>query len=87
MSWDVESFRLKLEQEHTFPGDYLFKFIVPREKREEILNILPKGSHVKFRESSNKKYVSITGRAKLKTSQGVLDVYFAANKVDGCIAL
>lgn len=86
MSWDVESFREKVEQEHTFPGIYIFKFIVPLDKKGEILNLLPEGE-ISFRESSNQKYVSITAKTKLQTSQGVLDVYFAANKVEGCIAL
>lgn len=87
MSWDVESFREKVENEHTFPGYYIFKFIVPAEKKDEILDLLPPGDNVKFKESSNKKYISVTSRVKLQTSQGVLDVYFAANKVEGCIAL
>lgn len=87
MSWDAESFRLKIEHEHTFPGYYIFKFIVPSEKKEDILKILPESGNVKFKESSNKKYVSITSKAKLETSQGVLDVYFAANEIEGCIAL
>lgn len=86
MSWDVESFREKVEQEHSFPGIYIFKFIVPANKKQEILDLLPKGE-ITFRNSANQKYVSITAKIKLQTSQGVLDVYLAANKVEGCIAL
>ena len=86
MSWDVESFREKVELEHTFPGNYLFKFIVPYDKKEEVLKVLPDGD-ISFRESSNGNYVSITAKSKLETSQGVLDVYIAANKIEGCIAL
>ncbi len=86
MSWDIESFRQKLEDQHTFPGTYKFKFIVPNEQREAILKVLPVDD-VRFRESSNGKYVSVTASGKMKTSQGVLDVYIAANKIEGCIAL
>ena len=86
MSWDIESFRQKLEDQHTFPGTYKFKFIVPNEQKETILEVLP-AEEVQFRESSNGKYVSVTASAKMKTSQGVLDVYIQANKIEGCIAL
>lgn len=86
MSWDIESFREKLEDQHEFPGKYTFKFIVPHERRESIVEILP-FAEIKYRESSNKKYVSVTASAQMESSQDVLDVYLAANKVDGCIAL
>ncbi|MEQ8470120.1 MAG: DUF493 family protein [Marinoscillum sp.] len=86
MSWDIESFREKIEDQHSFPGSYIFKFIVPQEKRDEIIKLIP-NAEIKCRESSNKKYVSVTANAKVETSQGVLDVYIAANQIEGCIAL
>lgn len=86
MSWDVESFREKLEDQHSFPGEYIFKFIVPISGKQEILAILPKGG-ISFKESSGGKYVSITAKSDLRTSQEVLDVYIKANHVEGCIAL
>ncbi|WP_421874690.1 DUF493 family protein [Marinoscillum sp.] len=86
MSWDIESFRQKLEDQHTFPGTYIFKFIVPHEKRDDVVEILP-FADIKYRESSNGKYISVTASAEMKTSQGVLDVYIEANKIEGCIAL
>ncbi|MEQ8338964.1 MAG: DUF493 family protein [Cyclobacteriaceae bacterium] len=86
MSWDIESFREKVESEHTFPGVYIFKFIVPSEKKDEILELLPHGK-TSMRSSSNNHYVSITCRAELSSSQDVIEVYFEANKVEGTIAL
>lgn len=86
MSWDIESFRQKVEDQHTFPGYYTFKFIVPREKRDNVLAFLPEGE-ISFRESANGKYVSVTAKIKLQTSQQVLDVYIVANNIDGLIAL
>lgn len=86
MSWDIESFREKVEFEHSFPGIYTFKFIVPMHKKDEILELLPEGD-ISFRESSNRTYISITAKTSQETSQGVLDVYIAANRVEGCIAL
>ena len=86
MSWDIESFKSKLEDQHTFPGYYSFKFIVPVGKKQEVLDRLPK-SEIIFKESSAGTYVSITAKAKFETSQGVLDVYIAVSSVEGCIAL
>ncbi|MFH6983938.1 DUF493 domain-containing protein [Marinoscillum luteum] len=86
MSWDVESFREKVELQHNFPGYYTFKFIVPVDKKSEILDLIPPGE-VSFKESSGKNYISITAKTKLETSQAVLDVYIAANQVEGCFAL
>lgn len=86
MSWDIEAFRQKIEASHPFPGTYVFKFIVPSEKKDEVLRILPK-SNVSFRSSSNDKYVSITSQMAVRSSDEVLDVYISANKIEGCIAL
>lgn len=86
MSWDIESFRVKIENEHNFPGIYMFKFIVPLEKKEQIIALLPKGN-ISFRNSSANTYVSVTCKARVQTSQDVLDIYIEANKIDGCIAL
>jgi len=86
MSWDIESFRQKVEDQHSFPGFYSFKFIVPVDRKEDILSILPE-SEVTMKESSAGSYVSITSKAFLENSQTVLDVYIEANQVEGCIAL
>ncbi len=86
MSWDVEAFREKLESQHQFPGEYSFKFIVPFDKKEDLLKYMPEGK-ISLRPSSNNKYISITTKAHLKSSEEVLQVYFDANTIEGCIAL
>lgn len=86
MSWDIESFREKVESQHKFPGFYTFKFIVPSDQKDAILGLLPE-SEISYKHSANNKYLSISAKAKLKSSQEVLDVYMSANNVQGCIAL
>lgn len=86
MSWDIEAFREKIETGHTFPGLYLFKFIVPAAQKERVLSILPK-SEISLRSSSNNTYISITSHANVHSSAEVLEVYIEANKIEGCIAL
>lgn len=86
MSWDKEAFREKLESQHVFPGKYNFKFIVPQNKKEEVIALLP-DSQLSFKKSSNGKYISITAVTMLDKSQEVLDIYSEAHKIEGCMAL
>jgi len=66
MSWSVEAFKEKLENEYSYPVVYIFKFIVPLEKKSELESILPDGEK-SFRQSSKNKYTSLTLK-KLKAS-------------------
>ena len=86
MSWDKESFREKLEQQHSFPGEYLFKFIVPLVKEGEIRDILPEG-HLTKRNSSSNNYVSVTLKTLVASSEEVLEVYENAYQIEGIISL
>jgi putative lipoic acid-binding regulatory protein len=86
MSWDVASFKEKLESEHSFPGYYSFKFIVPNGQKEEVLNILPKGELVQ-KHSSNKKYISLTLKAEVNSSDEIVAVYQKAHTIEGIVAL
>lgn len=86
MDFDKVSFRQKLEDQHQFPGDYLFKFIVPQTKKEAIQEALPVGE-MAFRNSSSDKYVSVTMNARVNSSDDVIKVYEKAAKIEGVIAL
>ncbi len=86
MSWDREAFRKKIEVEHKFPGNYIFKFIVPSGKKEEIVALLPKGK-ISFRNSSGEKYISVTLDARLGHAREVIEVYEEVYKVEGVVAL
>lgn len=86
MTWNIESFQSKLESEHDFPGMYMFKFIVPSQKKEEVLEVLPEGD-LSFKPSSKNTYVSITLKAQMQTSDEVLFVYKEAHKIEGIVAL
>lgn len=86
MSWNIESFQQKLENEHTFPSVYMFKFIVPIQRKDEVLNILPDGD-LSFKKSAKNTYISITLKATMKTSNEVLDIYKEAYKIEGILAL
>jgi putative lipoic acid-binding regulatory protein len=86
MSWDIESFKQKLESEHSFPGMYIFKFIVPGEQKDAVIQVLPKGE-LSFKHSSGNKYISLTLRANVKSSEEVVRVYQDAYAIKGIVAL
>lgn len=86
MSWDEKAFAEKLEANHEFPDEYMFKFIVKPEHQQEVEALLPQAV-VKVKPSSGNKYVSISLTQKMKSSQEVVDIYQQAYKIEGIIAL
>lgn len=86
MDQNYSSFREKLDQEHSFPGTYVFKFIALSDKIDEIKSLLPPGE-LSFRQSSNAKYTSVTLQAQVKTSDEVVEVYLSMKDIKGVIAL
>jgi hypothetical protein len=86
MSWDKKNFKEKLEGEHVFPCLYLFKFIVPTAKQEELLNILPKGD-ISSKKSKGEKYISISVKSMVKSSDEIIAVYEKAYQIEGIISL
>lgn len=86
MDPSYSSFQEKLDQEHSFPGIYVFKFIAPSEKIDQVKELLPPGK-LSFRRSSNNKYTSVTLQAQVMTSLEVVEVYLSMKDITGVIAL
>ncbi|MEQ8714456.1 MAG: DUF493 family protein [Cyclobacteriaceae bacterium] len=86
MSWNRVSFKEKLESQHTFPGKYMFKFIVPIAAEQQVLGLFD-GAEVSSKQSKTKKYVSITATVDISASEEVLAVYDKAYKIEGIISL
>lgn len=83
---NFESFREKLENEYEWPSLYTFKFIVPRQQEEAVVELFPK-IEVSTKESSGGKYVSITARLMANSSDSIIAVYEKAQHIQGLIAL
>ena len=80
------NFQKLLDEGVEWPHEYLFKFIVPSPKVEEVerlFNRIP----VEIKESSKGKYASVTARMKVHSSDEVIAVYTAAAKIEGIILL
>jgi len=80
------SFQHKLDQHHRWPSLYIFKFIVPKEKVEELKSLFPQ--HTTSEKSSTKgNYVSVTMEVMMPSSNAVIGIYKVASTVEGLIAL
>ncbi|HYF70882.1 MAG TPA: DUF493 family protein [Ohtaekwangia sp.] len=80
------SFREKLDQHHTWPSVYLFKFIVPKGKEAEVKDLFP-DHKTSDRASKKGNYISVSIELMMPSSEAVIDVYEKASKIEGIVAL
>lgn len=87
---DEEKEKLKalLEQNYVWPAPYQFKFIVKKEKLEEIQTILCAPEfEVVTKESRKGNYISLTAVKLILKSEDVLEVYRRVKVVEGVISI
>ncbi len=84
--FSTKEFKEKLEGAHKFPTLYMFKFIVPDAKKEEVKGLFPR-NEVNFKPSSKGTYVSVTARVMMSSSDAVIEVYKKAYQIEGILAL
>ena len=80
------SLREKLDQHYAWPALYIFKFIVPKGKEEEVKHLFPRHT-VKEKASKNGNYISLTIQMMAPSSDAVIDVYLKTSLIEGLIAL
>ena len=80
------TFRELLDRCHTWPCSFPFKFIVPAEKLHEILLLFPEEEPT-LRSSKEGKYVSVTIRKRVCSSNEVLEYYNRLTGIKGVICL
>ena len=69
-----------------FPALYMFKFIVTEDKKEQVEKLF-QGTELIVKPSSKGKYVSVTAKVMMPTSDRIIEVYQEAHKIEGLIAL
>lgn len=84
--FDIEAFKGKLEEQSSFPTLYMFKFIVPSGKEQEVAELLP-NNEMTLKVSSKGNYVSATIKAMMPSSDAIIDVYKQAAEIEGVISL
>ena len=81
-----KDFKELLNNQYNWPTDYLIKFIVTKEFKEELLTVL--GGHTAIEKPSSKgKYVSVSLRIKMDSADEVMALYTKASKVETVISL
>jgi len=83
---EEDLFKQKLEEAHVFPTMYMFKFIVPHDKVDEIKILFPKNELV-LKSSSGGKYTSTTANIMVASADQIVEIYKEAKKVEGIISL
>ena len=81
-----EEFIRMLDQEHQWPTWYLFKFIVPRGKEQQLVELFPEGQAT-VKASSKGNYRSVTSKIMMSSANEVLDIYEKARQIEGVLAL
>lgn len=82
----TDSFKEKLDNTHSFPTLYVFKFIVKPNQVEQVEKLFPK-HEVLLKPSSGGKYVSTTIKIMAGSSQEIIDYYKEAATIEGIISL
>lgn len=85
-NFSENDFREKLEGTHKFPTLYMFKFIVPEARTQEVKALFPR-NEVFVKASSKGKYVSVTAKTMMPSSDAVIEIYGKAHQIEGIIAL
>lgn len=82
----IFSFKEKLDAVYVWPSLYMFKFIVPNQRVEDVKMLFP--NHVSSEKQSEKgKYTSITFNMMMPSSEAVVAVYLKVKHIEGIIAL
>ena len=87
---DYQKLKNDLEKYQNWPSEYINKFIIINEtqKKEELLSKFDLNlCKLSLKESSNKKYLSITLVKFMKNPDEVISKYLEISKIDGIISL
>lgn len=79
-------FRELLDDQNEWPSEYVFKFIVPSSGLDDVKQALGV-DEVTTRESSRGRYVSVTARMQMESSEEVVQVYKSVRGIEGVISL
>jgi putative lipoic acid-binding regulatory protein len=82
----IISFRAKLDQHYAWPALYVFKFIVPTGKEEQVKKLFPLHTTTE-KLSKQGNYISITIQMMMPSSDAVIRIYQQASTIEGLIAL
>tara|TARA_B100001778_G_C18554523_1_gene614632 strand:- start:747 stop:1013 length:267 start_codon:yes stop_codon:yes gene_type:complete len=85
-SKSVESFKSSLEANYQWPAVFPFKFIVPKERSEQLIELLGDSPLIP-RPSSGGRFIAYTMEKEVDSSDEVIALYNKASEIPGIITL
>lgn len=82
----LESFRSSLDANYDWPCLFPFKFIVPRDRSEDVLELFA-DDPVKANESSSGRFIAYTMEMNMHSCDEVIAIYQRVARVPGVISL
>ncbi|NNE56319.1 MAG: DUF493 family protein [Flavobacteriales bacterium] len=85
----LERLRAHLDETHTWPAVFMFKFVLPKEEEKVTQLKLIFGQSAEFKERLSRKgnYISVTIQEMMLNADAIFDRYLEASKIEGIIAL
>ncbi len=85
----LESLRSKLNEIHTWPSVYMFKFVLENDeaKMTALRGVFDETAEFSTRESTKGKYISLTVRMMMLDADSIFDHYRRASEIGGILAL
>ncbi len=75
-----------LNETHTWPVEYLFKFIAKKEFVDQVLELFP-NEKISTNKSKNGNYISYSMKKVVNSAEEVLRVYEMIQTIEGVISL
>lgn len=81
-----ENFQALLDEQNEWPASYVFKFIAPLARLDDLKAVF--GRHpIVVRSSSKGNYYSVTAQMNVHSSEEIIALYKAAAEIEGVISL
>ena len=75
-----------LDETMEWPNSYIFKFIVPVDKQENLIALIG-DADISIRPSKKGNYISVTVKKHLQSSEDVITIYLRVSSIEGIISL
>ena len=82
----IDSFRSSLDAYYTWPATFPFKFIVPIEQSNQVIELLD-DPHLTSRPSTNGRYRAFTSEKMMGSSEEIISVYEKMERIPGIISI
>jgi putative lipoic acid-binding regulatory protein len=85
-SFSFEALQEKLDSQFSWPSLYMFKFIVPSARVDEVISLFSR-HNVQTKASQKGTYISVTAKIMANSSEEVIQLYKKAVTIEGIISL